>query len=213
MKIAIIACDIFQKEIDLLVENDPDVVHKEYLEFALHDNPDILRIRILEKVHALVGKVDAVFLGYAVCQSLKGISNELPIPTVMLDADDCIGVFLTPLEYADEKSKCPGTWFNSPRWAELGIEGAQKELHLDCLIDQGYEPMYFLKLMFDGYERCLFLDTGVPDREKWESLSKEFAMQLELRHECRCCDLRMLERGLADTKIKAIQLKTPHFTE
>ena len=203
LRIAVIACDIFQKELDLLIGDDPEVVHKEYLEFALHDHPDDLKAKILEKVGALEGKVDVVFLGYAVCQSLKGIVNELPIPAVMLDADDCIGVFLTPLEYANEKEKCPGTWFNSPRWAELGIEGANKELHLDCLKDQGYEPMYFLKLMFEGYERCLFLDTGVPEPEKWESLSKDFACQLHLRHECRKCDLRMLEKGLDEARTKA----------
>jgi hypothetical protein len=205
VRIGIIACDIFQKELDLLIGDDPDVVHKEYLEFALHDHPEDLKAKIMDKVNALQGKVDAVFLGYAVCQSLKGIVAELPIPAVMLDADDCIGVFLTPTEYAKEKEKCPGTWFNSPRWAELGIEGANKELHLDCLKNQGYEPMYFLKLMFDGYERCLFIDTGVPEREKWESLSKEFADQLDLRHECRTCDLRMLEKGLEDAKSRAME--------
>ena len=157
MRIAVIACDIFQKELDLLIGDDPEVVHKEYLEFALHDHPDDLKAKILEKVGALEGKVDVVFLGYAVCQSLKGIVNELPIPAVMLDADDCIGVFL----------------------------------------------MYFLKLMFEGYERCLFLDTGVPEPEKWESLSKDFACQLHLRHECRKCDLRMLEKGLDEARTKA----------
>lgn len=207
LKIAIIACDIFQKELDMLVNNDPHVVHKEYLEFALHDHPEELKARIIEKVNALIGKVDAIFLGYAVCQSLKGIVNEIPIPSAMLDADDCISVFLTPSEYAKEKEKCPGTWFNSPKWAELGIEGANKEMHLDCLKDQGFEPIYFLKLMFEGYERCLFIDTGVPDRERWELLSKQFADQLELRHECCSCDLRMLEQGLANAKMKASNSK------
>ncbi len=203
LRIAVIACDIFQKELDPLIKKDPEVVSVEYLEFALHDHPEELKSKIIEKVNALVGKVDAVFLGYAVCQSLKGIVDILPIPSVMLDADDCIGVFLTPAEYAAEKEKCPGTWFNSPRWAELGVEGANKELHLDCLKDQGFEPMHFLKIMFEGYERCLFLDTGVPEREKWESLSKEFADQLELRHECRYCGLGLLEKGIQEAKLKA----------
>ncbi len=200
LRIGIIACDIFKKEIEMLIDGDDKIVHKEYLEFALHDHPEELKATIIEKVNSLVGKVDSVFLGYAVCQSLKGIANEMPIPTVMMDADDCIGAFLTPSEYALEKEKCPGTWFNSPRWAELGVEGANKEMHLDCLKEQGYDPLYFLKMMFDGYERCLFIDTGVGEREKWEMLSREFAEQLELRHECRGCDLRVLEKCLADAK-------------
>ena len=73
---------------------------------------------------------------------------------------------------------------------------------MTALRTRAYEPMYFLKIMFEGYERCLFLDTGVPEKEKWESLSKDFADQLKLRHECRTCDLRMLEGGLTMTKSK-----------
>ena len=81
-----------------------------------------------------MGKVDAVFLGYAVCQSLKGIVDILPIPSVMLDADDCIGVFLTPANTRRKRRSAQGLG-SIALGGRTRREGANKELHLDCLKD------------------------------------------------------------------------------
>lgn len=117
------ACDIWRREIDAVVGDDPSIVHKEYLEFALHIDSAKLKATVIERVNSLEGKVDAVFLGYATCQSLKGVKDELKVPTVMLDADDDIGALLTPQRYATEKRMVTGTWFNTSGWAEMGLEG------------------------------------------------------------------------------------------
>lgn len=200
IRIGIVACDILKREIDKITLDDPDIVHKEYLEFGLHTYPEKLKFTVMDKVNSLEGKVDAVFLGYAICQSLKGVINELRVPAVMLEGDDCIATFLTPMGYAEEKRKCTGTWFNTPGWADLGIKGCIKELHLDSAMDQGYEPMYFMRMMFTGYSRCLFIDTGVEDKEHYESLSKDFAREMELRHESRDCSLDLLVEALESAK-------------
>lgn len=189
-----------KREIDLITEGDADIVHKEYLEFGLHCQPDKMKFTVIDKVNSLEGKVDAVLLGYAICQSLKSVTNEMRVPTVMLEGDDCIATLLTPMGYAEEKRKCTGTWFNSPGWAELGKKGCIKELHLDALVDQGYEPEYFLKALFTGYSRCLFIDTGVGERDRHEQLSRDFAQELELRHENRGCSLDLLEVAYRETK-------------
>jgi hypothetical protein len=123
IRVGIVACEILKKEIELLTENDPHIVLREYLEFALHIDSAVLKVKVEEKVNALKGKVDAVFLGCAVCQSLRDITKVLQVTTAMLAADDCIGAFLTPAGYAKEKRVCTGTWFSSPGWAELGIDG------------------------------------------------------------------------------------------
>lgn len=205
MRIGIIACDIWKREIDAVVGDDPSIVHKEYLEFALHVDSANLRATVIEKVNSLQGKVDAVFLGYAICQSLKGVKEELRVPTVMLDADDCIGALLSPLRYAEEKRKVTGTWFNTSGWAEMGLNGVIKELRLDSAIEQGYEPMYFVKILFQGYSRCLYIDTGVSDQEHFLKLSKEFSEQIGLRHECTSCSLDALSKAWEDTKALAEQ--------
>ena len=203
MRIGIIACDIWKREIETVIGDDPSIVHKEYLEFALHVDSAKLKAKVVEKVNALEGKVDAVFLGYAICQSLKGVKEELRVPTVMLDADDCIGALLSPLRYAEEKRKVTGTWFNTSGWAEMGLKGVIKELRLDSAIEQGYEPMYFVKILFEGYSRCLYIDTGVADKEHFQGLSEEFSKQLGLRHECTACSLDALVKAWEDTKALA----------
>ncbi|HEY3421082.1 MAG TPA: DUF1638 domain-containing protein [Methanomassiliicoccales archaeon] len=205
MRIGIIACDIWRREIDAVVGNDPDIVHKEYLEFALHVDSAKLKATVIERVNSLEGKVDAVFLGYAICQSLKGVKEELRVPTVMLDADDCIGALLSPLRYAEEKRKVTGTWFNTSGWAEMGLKGVIKELRLDSAIEQGYEPMYFVKILFAGYSRCLYIDTGVGEKERFQGLSEQFSNQVGLQHECTSCGLDALAKAWKDTKALALQ--------
>ncbi|MCX6650342.1 MAG: DUF1638 domain-containing protein [Methanomassiliicoccales archaeon] len=195
-RLAIIACEILKPELEKLTEGWDDVVHKEYLEFALHINVDELRAKVQDKVDALTGQADAVFLGYAVCQSLSGITSKLKVPTVMLEGDDCIAAILGPVEYERQKRLCGGTWFNTPGWALRGIEGAVKELHLDAMVDQGYEPKYFLDMLFENYELCAYVDTAVGEAEKYEGLSRQFAEELGLKHVIRPCGTTNLARFL-----------------
>ena len=188
MRIGLVACEILEPEFELLIKDDPDFVHKEYVEFALHAYPDDMREKLQEKVDALEGQVDVVILGYAVCQSLGGFPNTAKVPTVMFDGDDCICVFLGAKEYNNEKKICAGTWFSSPGWAREGMTGLIKEMHLDSV--EGVDPMEFVEMLFDSYERCLYIDTGVPDEDgEYIRQSKVFADQLKLRHDERSCDL------------------------
>jgi hypothetical protein len=199
MRIGLVACDIFEPEFEHLIKDDPDFVHKEYVEFALHENPEEMRRTLLEKVNALKGNVDAVLLGYAVCQSLGGFTEAADVPTVMFEGDDCICVFLGAKEYTREKKICTGTWFSSPGWAREGINGIIKEMHLDSV--EGVDPMEFMDIMFDSYERCLYIDTGVKSDERdYLARSKDFADQLKLRHDERCCSLEALENGIKRVK-------------
>ncbi len=200
MRIGIVACDIFKREIESLTANDPDVIHLEFLEFALHVNPDVMRQTVLEKVNALQGKVDAVFIGYAICQKLNGLPRETVVPSIMLEGDDCISVLLGPVDYAKEKAVCTGTWFSTPGWAEQGMQAVIKELHLDSMVDEGYDPMYFVDMIFQSYGRCLYIDTGVGDSGQFEAKSIQFAEQLKLPHSSRLGDLSRLSEGLRRTK-------------
>lgn len=200
IRIGIVACEILKKEIERLTAGDPDIVHREYLEFALHVYPDDMRRTVIEKVDALEGQVDAVFIGYATCSSLKDLPGAVRVPSVMLDGDDCVAVLISPEEYAREKKACAGTWFSSPGWAEQGLGGVIKALHLDSMESEGYDAMYFLDLMFDGYSRCLYVDTGVCGSDECECMSRRFAEALRLRHDCRAGDLSRLAESIQRTK-------------
>ena len=70
MRIGIIACDILKPEIEFLTKDDPDFIVREYLEFALHEYPQDMKEKVRDTVNSYEGKLDAVFLGYATCNSL-----------------------------------------------------------------------------------------------------------------------------------------------
>ena len=198
MRLGIVACDILKNEIEHLTKDDPDFVRREYLEFALHVYPDEMRAKIEDTVNSFKEEVDAVLVGYGICSSLTGLTDALDVPAVMLDGADCIDALLGPDEYNGEKRNCIGTWFSSPGWAEQGVEGLIKELRLDTA--EGYDPKFFLDIIFDSYERCLFVDSGVGDTAQLRKRSEDMAEYLGLRHECRACGLSKIEEAVLKVK-------------
>ncbi|OPX65072.1 MAG: hypothetical protein A4E30_00433 [Methanomassiliicoccales archaeon PtaB.Bin215] len=202
MRIGVVACESFRKEMDLLTEGDPDIVHKEYLEFGLHSYPQDLKRAVVEHVNALQGKVDAVFLGFGTCNSLKDVRKELVVPTVTIEADDCVGALLTNDEYAREKRVCAGTLFAIPFVSEMGTEYFEKELYskMPNYEELGVDAQWFLDMLFGGYSRVLLVDTGVGDREDLRSRSMDMAERLKLRYEERQGTLQGLRDCLQQTK-------------
>ena len=200
MRIGIVACEIMRREIEKITAGDPEVVHREYLEWGLHDYPDQLRSTVIEKVNALEGEVDVVFLGYAICKSLDSMPKDIRVPFVMLREEDCIASMLGPIEYAKERAVCPGTWFSTPGWAELGMDAIVKDDQMLGLEEQGFTKIYFAKLQFDGYSRCLAIDTSVGDFERYHALTKEFADQLELKCDDRQADLAAIKGAWQNLK-------------
>ncbi|HNU35486.1 MAG TPA: DUF1638 domain-containing protein [Methanomassiliicoccales archaeon] len=205
IKIGVVACECFRKEMDLLLEGDADIVHKEYLEFGLHSYPQDLKRAVVEHVNALAGKVDAVFLGFGTCNSLKDVCKELVVPTVTIEADDCVGALLTNEEYAREKKVCAGTLFAIPFVSEMGTEYFEKELYskMPNYQELGVDAQWFLDMLFGGYSRVLLVDTGVGDHEDLRSRSREMADRLRLRYEERQGTLQGLRDCLQRTKTLA----------
>jgi hypothetical protein len=207
MRIGIIACETFRRELEMLVQGDEDIAHKEYLEFGLHEYPEELKKAVVDKVNSLEGKVDAVFLGYGICQSLKDITKKMRVPTVQLKEDDCIGALITSEEYERERKVCAGTMFHTPAFCEMGEAWFEKDMQkkmteeqLKEFHEQGYDTMWFLRTLFNGYSRTLFIDTGVGDREHYLALSREFAAKLDMRHESRDGTLEVIKDALRRTK-------------
>ena len=202
MRIGIIACETFHRDLDYIIVGDTDIVYKEYLEFGLHEWPENLKKAVIDKVNGLEGKVDAVLLGYGICNSLKDVTKVMRVPTVQLVGDDCIGVMLTQEEYDRERKKCAGTMYHTPYFAEMNKEWFEKKLRMELpnFEELGISVDWFLEKMFEGYSRVLFIDDGLGGIEKSMELSRRFAADLKLKHECRNGTLAMLKDGLARTR-------------
>jgi len=202
MRIGIIACETFERGLDEVLKGCDDVVHKEYLEFGLHSHPEVLKSTVIEKVNALEGRVDAVLLGYGICNSLKDVTDEMRVPTVRLQADDCIGVLLTPEEYEAERRRCAGTMYHTPYFSNMGFEWFARELEekIPDYRELGFDVEWYVATLFHGYSRVLFIDDGLGSMDEFIAKSKEFARRLNLLFELRSGTLAMLERGLRETR-------------
>lgn len=207
MRIGILGCDAIRAEIESVTAGEHDVVFREYIEFGLHIRPDELRKVILEKLAGLEGMVDVVFLGYGYCQSLKDIKGQVRVPVIMLEYEDCIAAMLTTERYHSEKKNGGITWFYPAGWAKNGMPGMVRLFDLDCMSGEGYQPEYFLKMMFDGFTRCLFIETGAGDTEACRCHSEKFAQTLCLRHEHMVGSLDLMREAWSKTKALALELE------
>ncbi len=181
------------------------MVYREYLEFGLHLHPDDLRKVILEKIGSLPVELDALFLGYGHCQTLKGLPSSVELPIVMLEYEDCIAALITTERYHHEKNNGGVTWFYPAGWAVSGMPGIVRLFNLDCKSEEGYTPEYFLNIMFDGFSRCLFIDTGIEHTEQCFKNSEMFGQALGLRHECIKGSLDIIRDAWLSTKAKAAE--------
>ena len=204
MRIAILACDAIREEIEEVTKDDPDIVYREYLDFGLHIYTTELMERIMERLSTMEGRFDAVFLGYAYCQTLKGMPAKVNVPLVMLEYEDCIAAMLSEDEYRREKRSGGITWFYPAGWARNGPEGLVKLFKLDSMNGEGYEPLFFMKMMFDGFTRVLFIDTGAGDIPASEAKSKELACMLCMKHERRKGSVQAIREAVQRTKYLAI---------
>jgi hypothetical protein len=202
MKIGLVACETFERGLEFLTEDDPDIFHKEYLQFGLHEYPEDLKKTVIEKVNALEGKVDAVLLGYGICNSLRDVTGQMKVPTVRLLADDCIGVLITPEEYDKERKICAGTLYHTPYFARMGREWLEKDMRkkMPNYEEMGIDLDWFLEKLFDGYSRILFIADHLGDEQEFKDLSLQFARELDLAWESREGTLSLLADGLARAK-------------
>jgi hypothetical protein len=144
--------------------------------------------------------VEVVFLGYGYCQSLKDIKEQVRVPVVMLEYEDCIAAMLTTERYHYEKKNGGITWLYPAGWAKSGMPGIIRLFDLDCASAEGYAPEYFLKMMFDGFSRCLFIETGVGDTPTCRCHSEQFANALQLRHDNTMGSLDLMREAWSQVK-------------
>jgi hypothetical protein len=200
MRLGIIACTALKPELDQLLESVPEVAEVIYLDAALHCYPQKMLERLREEIRMLGPRVDAVFLGYGYCQSLRGLDEEFDFPVILPQVDDCIGLLLTPERYAEEVRREVGTWFMPPGWADIGAQMVIKELKLDRATRYGRDPMEMARRLFTHYRRGLFIDTGVEGREAYLDKARAFCLDFGLTLEATTADTTLLASWLGKAR-------------
>lgn len=191
-RLLLVACRVFEREIEALAPSAKTELSVRYLEIALHERPGLhLRAALQEEIDAVPeDSFDAVGLGYGLCnRGLLGLVAR-GLPVIVPRAHDCLGVLLGgSRRYLDEMEKEPGTYFQSPGWIEhlpadrsirpmaAGDEmSAKKE---EFVAKYGEEAAQFLMEEYGKftrhYKRLTFVSTPVAGLAERERVAGEIA--------------------------------------
>jgi hypothetical protein len=218
LRLLVIACPVFQREIELLAATAQSRVTTCWLEMGLHERPhQELHAALQAAIDAVaVANFDAIAIAYGLCN--RGIIGLVArsLPVVIPKAHDCIGMLLGSTQcYLAQLEAQPGTYFQSAGWLENSpmngevrqqnfTFGPNSSVTREQLVEKyGEENADFLLEQFANftrhYERLAFIDTPAPAAKKWEAVARDLAQQRGWKFERLPGDLGWLKR-LLDTE-------------
>lgn len=213
LRLIVIACRVFERELELLAASAKTDLCVQYLEMALHEQPgNQLRAALQAAVDAVtLEQCDAIALGYGLCnRGLIGLQART-LPVVIPRAHDCLGLLLgSSQRYLAELDQQPGTYFQSAGWIEHlpadrtlrplaagtgDVFSAKKE---ELVARYGEENAQFLLEEFASftrhYKRLAFIATPVAGATERERKAGEIAQQKGWQFEKLPGDLGWLRR-------------------
>ncbi|MFW6007011.1 MAG: DUF1638 domain-containing protein [Bacillota bacterium] len=146
MRLKIIACEVFVREVCHAVARSPHIVDMEFTPKDAHDDSDNLKKLIQEKIDETEEdevNYDAILMGYGLCgNSILGITSS-KIPLVVPRAHDCCTIFLGSREKFKKHfgDRLSSRW-SSPGYLERG-ESMFRDSDDDELyyMDQSYQDL------------------------------------------------------------------------
>lgn len=180
MKLKLISCEIFYRELSALVASSPNQVDIEFLPKGLHDiGAAPMAARLQEAIDRVPReRYEAVLLGYGLCNNgLAGVvARDLPV--VVPRSHDCIALFFGARRRYDEYfEKNPGTYFKTTGWIERGQDAGelrQVSIGHTTGMDSSYEELVArygednARFLYDelcnttrNYVQLTYIDMGV----------------------------------------------------
>ena len=213
MKLKLISCEIFYREMCAAVARSPHRVDLHFLPKGLHDlgSEEMLRRLQLAIDEADDPGYDAVLLGYGLCNNgLQGLTAR-SLPLVVPRAHDCITLFLGGrLRYQDYFEGHPGTYFLTSGWIERGeVDGDLRQLSIQHKMgmDKTYEELVELygednaqflhEQLCDGtrnYGRFAFIDMGIEPDGRFEAEARRRAEDRGWQYERLEGDMTLIDR-------------------
>ncbi|MDP6438177.1 MAG: DUF1638 domain-containing protein [Candidatus Brocadiia bacterium] len=119
-EIKVIACGVFERELELLAKESRLECQVELLDAGLHSRPRELKARLQDAVDRTPAeRFERIAIFYGLCgRGTVGIISR-DVPLVLPRVHDCIGMFLGGAErYWEQFRACPGTFYMTPGWFE-----------------------------------------------------------------------------------------------
>jgi hypothetical protein len=180
MRLKLLACEIFFRELSHLCANGPHTIDAVYLPKGLHDlGQEKMIARLQAQVDAVPpGRYDAILMAYGLCNNgLVGLTcshTRLVAPR----AHDCITLFLGSRDrYRQFFDAHPGTYYRTTGWLEredpdsageptvsqrLGLTFQYEELVAKYGEDNAQYVMEMLGDTRAHYDRIVFIGMGLP---------------------------------------------------
>jgi hypothetical protein len=190
---ALLACRVFEREIELLAPGAAHIAEVRWFEMGLHDQPDQMRVILQENLDALDGRddIEAIVLAYGLCgrgtAGLRPLRHKLVIPR----AHDCITVFMGSKEaYAVHQHRCPTCYYYTPGWNRgRRVPGPEKLEALRAELAEKFDPedVEFLiaseREQWALHDTVTYLDLGTDDAESEAAYAKRCAEWLGWKFE------------------------------
>jgi hypothetical protein len=194
MRLKLISCEVFYREMCAAVARSPNQVDVEFLPKGLHD---LGSDDMLARVQAVLDRVDAsvyaaVLFGYGLCNNgLNGLVAR-GLPLVIPRAHDCITLFFgSAAKYLAYFEAHPGTYFKTSGWIERGdAEGELRQLSIGhrAGMDSTYEELVEkygednARFLYETlctkpqhYGQFTFIEMGVEPDGRFEQQTREDA--------------------------------------
>jgi hypothetical protein len=212
MRLRLISCEVFYREMCAAVARSPHTVDMEFLPQGLHnEGKEVMLARLQAAVDASAARrYDAIILGYGLCSyGLAGLTARA-IPLVVPRAHDCIAIFLGSCQrYLDHFHNAPGTYFLTSGWierahnggptSELSIQHNFWSLNYEQLVekygdDNAAYLMDVLSSQTKNYNRFTYIAMGVEPDDRFERQTAEEARRRSWKFEKIMGDMSMIRR-------------------
>lgn len=194
MRLKLISCEIFYREICAAVARSVNQVDIEFLTKGLHDAGAVPMRETLQaavdRAAAESVRYDAVCLGYGLCgNGLVGLSAR-NAPLVVPRAHDCITLFLGSKDrYLQYFNDNPGVYFTTTGWIERGEGSELTQLsqekqgfgmsYAELVAKYGEDNAQFLYEQLSqyavNYRKYTFIEMGVEPDDRFERATLERA--------------------------------------
>jgi hypothetical protein len=215
MKMKLISCEVFYREMCHLISGSPHQIDVDFLPKGLHDLPSAdMRGRLQVKINEIPTGYDAVLMGYGLCNNGLHHIEARNAPLVIPRAHDCITLFFgSRHRYRTYFDDNPGTYFKTSGWIERGeASGELRQLSIGhrAGLDMSYEELveiygednaaYLMETLGRGennYQQITFIEMGVEPDKRFEETARTTAREKGWAFKKEPGDMSLLKQLLA----------------